>query len=146
MVLDFSINASEVLDFAADMGGSEAIIGQGIADGTNVLVVEGIGFAVEFAPRGKTGDLAGSIQVIKQASAGDPTGIYGTSLVYAWQREEGGTITGNPWLVFQVDGHWVKVRSVTQEGDHYMRQSVEALEGRVDQVYGAAIDAALGRL
>jgi hypothetical protein len=143
--MDFTIDASEVTAFAGRLGGVQSVIAQAVADGTNALLVEGVGLAQEAAPVDE-GTLRGSIAIIRAASAGDPSGEYGTSLVYAWMREEGGTITGNPWLVFQVDGRWVKVRSVTQSGSHYMAQSVAGLEGRVDAVYGAALDRALGAL
>lgn len=52
----------------------------------------------------------------------------GTNLEYAAQREFGGTIEAKngPWLVFQINGVWVRVRSVTQQARPFLRPAFES--------------------
>ncbi len=101
----------------------------------------GIALGQGFAPV-DDGDLRASIRLTEQ-----PTALrvaYGTSIIYAWIREKGGTIVGNPWLVFQVAGRWVKVRSVTQTGTHYMQRSANALRPKLKGLFAGAVRRALG--
>lgn len=51
------------------------------------------------APK-KTGTLSRSIQMV---NSGAGSVDVGTNLIYAAIQEFGGTIMGNPWLVFQTD-------------------------------------------
>ncbi len=136
------IDASELFGFAQAMSASSGQLDREMTRAGQAALLEGVGLAQEYAPADE-GTLRGSIGIINQSSWG---GAYGTSLVYAWQREEGGTITGNPWLVFQVHGQWVKVRSVTQTGSHYMQRSADALAPRLDRIYGMAVDRVLAGL
>lgn len=106
---------------------------------------EGIGYAQEVVPV-LQGNLRESIRVIDQPTA--EGGSYGTDLVYAWQREVGGTIypRNSPYLVFEIDGRLIFAKSVTQEGSHYMSASRDLLEPRLPEIYGSAIDAMLGAI
>ena len=138
--MEISVDLGNLPGFVTAMGDAPARLDSEMQAARDVALMEGVGYAVDYAPK-RSGALAGSITVLSQDGWG---GRYGTGgLVYAWMREEGGTITGNPWLVFQVDGRWVRVRSVTQSGSHYMARSAESLGGRVDAIYGAAVDRAL---
>lgn len=135
--MEIDVDASEVIAFAANAAQAEAILDREMTAASGAALAEGVGLAQEYAPK-EQGLLAGSIGILDGPSK--EGGSYGTSLVYAWMREEGGTITGNPWLVFQVNGQWVKVRSVTQSGTQYMARSAETLEPRLDRIYGMALD------
>lgn len=136
------IDASEVFGFAEAMNAAPGQLDREMTSAGQAALLEGVGLAQEYAPVDE-GALRSSIGIIAMSGWG---GSYGTSIAYAWMREEGGTITGNPWLVFQVNGNWVKVRSVTQTGSHYMQRSADAFEPRVDRIYGMAVDRVLGAL
>lgn len=130
------IDAAEVTGLASAMGRAPGAIEGGLTRAASVAVVEGIGLAQGNAPV-KDGVLRASIGIIEQPTAAGAS--FGTSLEYAAQREFGGTITGNPWLVFQIDGQWVKVRSVTQTGSHYMRDAAAELQPRLPAIYANAV-------
>lgn len=136
------IDAGEIFGFAEAMSNAPGQLDREMTRAGQAALLEGVGLAQEYAPVDE-GVLRASIGIINQSGWG---GLYGTSLVYAWQREEGGTIEGNPWLVFQINGQWVKVRSVTQTGSHYMQRSADALEPRLDRIYGMAVDRVLAGL
>lgn len=112
--------------FANALNASTSLITQELLTANQVIVAEGIALAQDNAPR-DDGILAGSIKPIGKVTASG--GEFGTSLIYANQREYGGTIYGNPWLVFPGrDGRMVFVREVTQEGSFYMKRTFEDLE------------------
>lgn len=111
--------------FVRSVGASKGLIDRELQVANQAIISYGIMVAQENAPR-LDGVLANSIQPIGGVSAAG--GEFGTSLIYANQREYGGTIYGNPWLVFQVGGRWVKVRSVTQTGSFYMKRTFDELE------------------
>lgn len=136
--MSFRIDASEIDVFADALGTSGALMQNALQTANQQIVAHGVAIAQGNAPR-MDGVLAGSIQPIGAVTAAG--GEFGTSLVYAWMREEGGTIMGNPWLVFQLpNGRWVKVRSVTQSGTHYMQRSVRELEPFALATWGKAIE------
>ncbi len=130
------IDASEITGFASAMGRAPGAIEDGLNQAASVAVVEGIGLAQGNAPV-QDGPLRASIGIIEPPSTSG--GSFGTSMIYAAQREFGGTITGNPWLVFQIDGQWVKVRSVTQTGSFYMRDAAAELQPRLPAIYANAV-------
>ena len=102
------------------------------------IVVFGIATAQSNAPR-LDGLLAGSIQQIGAISAAG--GEFGTSVIYAFIQEEGGTIVGNPLLFLQRNGVIFAVaRQVTITGTHYMRRSVEEMVPFAMATWGQAID------
>ena len=141
--MDVWADASEVLAFAGNTATAAAVLDREMRRSGDAALLEGIGYAVDYAPKGESGALAGSIRVLSRDGWG---GRYGTDLVYAWQREEGGTIYGNPFLVFEIGGRLIFARQVTQTGDHYMERSAESLEPRLDAIYGLGIDRALAVL
>lgn len=143
--MDLRIDASDLLGFADAMAQAPDTLAQEMRTSSQVALHEGVGYAQEAAPR-DSGNLAGSIRVLDGPS--DKGGAYGSSLVYAWQREEGGTIypRNGKYLVFEIDGQLVFARSVTQTGSHYMEKSRQRLEGRMTPIYQLAIDRTLGRI
>jgi hypothetical protein len=118
---------------------------------TNALVAEGIGLAQENAPV-DIGQLKASIVVVQAATiSGDGvTGSYGSrGVIYARIQELGGTITPKrgQWLVFQTkNGQWVKVRSVTITGTHYIEKSRASLRPRAREAYAMAVNRALASI
>lgn len=48
--------------------------------------------------------------------------------------------------MFEIDGRLIFARRVVQEGSHYMQRSAEAMEGRVDDIYGRGVDRVLAAL
>jgi HK97 gp10 family phage protein len=62
--------------------------------------------------------------------------IFGRGLSYAKIQEFGGTITAknSPFLVFRYKGQWMRKKSVTINGKHYLGNAIE-------QEKGSAVDA-----
>lgn len=97
-------------------------------------------------------DLAGDYQNIQQES-GDPVpgpegsgvavAVYvGTNVIYARQREYGGTITARngPYLWWKDDdGTWHHARSVYQRPQPYMRPAIDENQEEVRQEVGEAL-------
>lgn len=133
--MEIVIDTSEVQAFAGRMAGVDGILDREMRRAGDTVLTEAVGFAQEFAPVDED-TLRNSIGIVSRDGWG---GTYGTSLEYAWMRERGGTIHGNPWLVFQVNGQWVKVRSVTQSGSHYMERSRQRMDGRAQAIYEMAL-------
>jgi len=146
--MEFSIDASELTLFGEALQLAPKEMHDAVSDAIDGLLSEGVGYAREYAPV-DTGALKNSIQIIQGVAAGiggdSLSGSYGTTMEYAWQREEGGTITARnaPYLVFQINGQWVKVKSVYQEGSHYMQNSFELVQVLADDAFEAAVDRAL---
>jgi hypothetical protein len=137
------IDASELVGFGQAMAGSPAILRSELSTGVRAVAVEGVGIAQGYAPV-RDGNLRADISLI---SSGDLNAEFGPrGIIYARMREYGGTIHGRPWLVFQINGRWVKVRSVTQSGSFYMRRTVDTLRPRFEQAMQAAVDRALARM
>ncbi len=113
---------------------------------TNALTAEGAGIAGDLAPR-KDGILAGSIVPEAAVFAGEVVqGSYGTGVIYAAQKEYGGTISARnaPYLVFQLaDGTWRRAKSVYQAPQPYMAPSADRMRTRVKPAYNAAVKRAL---
>jgi phage gpG-like protein len=86
--------------------------------------------AKENAPH-KLGDLRRSIE--SKVTPGKYVEV-GTNKKYAMIHEFGGTIHGNPYLKFQINGQWVTVASVTIPARPYMTPPYERMVG------GQAID------
>ena len=135
--MSFRIDASEIDAFGTKLGAAGGLIQNALQTANQQIVTQGVALAQGNAPR-RDGVLAGSIQPIGGVSAAG--GEFGTSVIYAWMREVGGTITGNPWLVFQIGGRWVRTRSVTQTGTHYMARSARELEPFAMMAWGRAIE------
>jgi hypothetical protein len=137
--MDIRIDFSEVTAFAAAMAAAPGRLADEMETANAALLVEGVGLAQEFAPV-LDGTLRGSIAIIDGPDASG--GSYGSSLEYAWQREEGGTILprNGRYLVFEIDGETIFATSVTQDGSHYMQQSADALEPLVLPAYEKAVD------
>lgn len=138
--MEITIDAAELIGFADAMAQAPGLLDAEMQAARDAALTEGVGYAQEFAPI-DTGALAGSITILTRDGWG---GSYGTDLVYAWQREEGGPIEGNPYLVFEWNGRLIFARRVVQEGTHYMARSAEALEPRLDAIYGMAVERTLG--
>lgn len=143
--MELRIDVSELAAFGSGMAQSEAVLRGEMAKSAMVALHEGIGYAQENAPVDE-GNLRASIRVIDPPSAGG--GSYGSDLVYAWMREEGGTIRARnaKALAFMYNGNLVMVKSVTQTGTKYMERSADTLETRLEGIYQLAVDRALGRI
>lgn len=138
--MDIEIDFSEVTLFAEAMAEAPDRLAKELTDTADALLVEGVGFAQEKAPVGDTGNLRASIRILDGPGAGG--GSYGSSLEYAWQREEGGKIVARnaPMLAWEKpEGQWHFAHEVYQEGDHYMQHSVDQLEPLVDPAYEEAV-------
>lgn len=129
--------------WVARMESAPAALRNELAKRTISLLQQGAGIMRTLAPR-LTGRLAGSIGVTRSAGT---SGTFGTSLVYAAQRNFGGTIRARnaPFLVFPGrNGGLVRVKSVTQSGTHYLERTLVKLRPLVQQEYRQAVRAALG--
>lgn len=139
---DFVIESEGLQKWLNDTGPTQAAwLRREMARTTNGLAATGVGLAVQNAPI-DTGALRASILVRKAATKEDLTAQFGSyGVEYAWQREEGGTIyaRNEPYLVFEVNGHWVRTKSVFQKGSHFMKRAAEAVADMAPDIYRAAI-------
>lgn len=81
----------------------------------------------------KTGDYRRSWHVEPGIDAdGVPYAIAGTDNVAAKQHEFGGTIKAKnkPYLMFKIDGHWVKVKQVTQPAHPHASPTLDKNAGK----------------
>ena len=64
---------------------------------------------------------------------------------YARIQEFGGTVTAKnkPYLVFQVNGQWVKKKSVMIRGKHYLENAIKSEQGLAVQAMGDVISSYL---
>lgn len=143
--MDITVDLTEVEGLSVAMDMAPNVLDSELAAASDVILGEGIGYAKEEAPVDNS-DLKNSIRMLDGPNS--EGGSYGTDLIYAWQREEGGTITARnaEALVFMYNGHLVIVKSVTQEGSHYMQRSMEKMEPRVLPIFGAAVDRTLEQI
>lgn len=138
------IEMNELNEWAARMESAPARLRTEMQKRTISLLQQGAGIMRTLAPR-LTGRLAGSIGVTRSSAF---SGTFGTSLIYAAQRNFGGTIRARnaPYLVFPGrNGGLVRVKSVTQSGTHYLERTVTRLRPLVQQEYKFALRAAMGR-
>lgn len=140
--MDITIDVSELISFSVDIDRAAEVLGFEMKDAAEAALHRGIEYAAENAPV-DNGDLRASIHVLEGPDADG--GAYGTDLVYAWQREEGGTIVPRnaKTLAFMVGGQLVFAKSVTQTGSHYMQKSMESLEPELVTFYELAVDRTL---
>lgn len=141
--MTFTINAQDFYDFALAANLSWGKYKTNMTTANTIIRAKGIEMSRTFAPHDQ-GPLRASIKPI--GGVDEDSAEFGTDLIYAWQREEGGTIEGNPYLVFQVKGRWVKVRSVYQEGSHYMAKTMVPLRPFALYQWGIAIDKMLSEM
>jgi len=143
---DMQFDASEITDWGVAMATVPGKLKPELLQTTNALTAEGSGIAGDLAPR-KDGILAGSIVPEAAVFAGETVqGSWGTGVIYAAQKEYGGTITARnaPFLVFQLyDGTWVRTRSVYQAPQPYMAPSADRIRTRLKPAYSAAVKRAL---
>lgn len=140
--MQITVDVSEIEGFAEAMAAAPGVLQAEMTEASDDLLTRGQGYARDNAPR-KSDALADSIVIIDGPNASG--GAYGSDLIYAWMREEGGTIVPKKgqFLVFEIGGRLVFARSVTQEGSHYMQDSADQLEPEVEPRYGEAIDRTL---
>jgi hypothetical protein len=139
-----TVDVSSLTTWTSLMYRAPAVLRSEMAKRTIGLLQNGAGIMRTLAPR-LTGRLAGSIGVTRSSATG---GTFGTSLVYAAQRNFGGTIRARnaPYLVFPGrNGGLVRVKSVTQTGTHYLERTVVRLRPIIQTEYRAALRAALGK-
>lgn len=142
------------------MEGSENLRGQTTEMTTRALIAAGLivqNDAKQRAPY-RTGTLRRSIHIGghsfqgggtqlpgPQVSGDQVTVAIGTNLEYAAQVEFGGTITARnaPYLMFQVgqgtDRHWVRVRSVRQQGRPYLMPALNNNQSAILREYSEAL-------
>ena len=136
--MSFTIDASDITVFGDGLSNAGGLMQNALQQANQQIITQGVAIAQGNAPR-MDGILAGSIQPIGGVTAAG--GEFGTSLIYAWMREEGGTIHGNPFLVFPGrNGGLVFARSVTQTGTHYMARTARELQPFAMAAWGKAIE------
>lgn len=143
--MSFQIDHRQVSNWSDRVKASPQKLGNEMARTTNAVAGRGIEYAIEFAPR-KDGNLAGSIGMTRIAGTSSWHAAYGTrGIEYAWQREEGGVIRARnkPYLVFQINGQWVKVKSVKQKGSFYMKKAHRRVWPEAQRAWELAIDRSL---
>ena len=93
-----------------------------------------------------TGALRNSVSTIaKNTPNGAEAEIGFRGLVYARIQEFGGTIhaKNKPYMVYQVNGHWRRSKSVTLEGKHYLENAIKSEQGLAVQAMGDVISSYL---
>lgn len=92
-----------------------------------------------------TGAYIGGIEV-----TGLPQGAWAiwTDRIYARVHEFGATITAKrgPYLIFQIDGQWVQVRSVTIPARPHWRPALETSKNAITSAIGDAMLKRLGEI
>jgi len=143
------IDGSQVAGFGDRMAKAPDVMRREATKGITGLMGYGIGVARSNI-NSQSGKLAGGIRILQPVSVGAViTGSYGvrkSEVIYAFQREKGGTIKPKrgKYLVFPGrNGGLVFVRSVTQEGSHYMEKSSQAIQPRLRIVMQAAVSRAI---
>ena len=141
--MEITVDVAEIEGFAEAMAAAPGVLQAEMTEASDDLLTRGQGYARDNAPKGETLALSDSIVILDGPNASG--GAYGSDLIYAWQREEGGTIVPKKgqFLVFEIGGRLVFARSVTQEGSHYMQDSADQLEPEVEPRYGEAVERAL---
>ena len=135
--MTFTISAKDVVDFAKAAGFAPAKYKRGMIKANRVIRAKGIEVSKNFAPH-KDGPLRASITPMGELT--EDFAEFGTNIVYNWQREEGGTIHGNPILVFKYKGRLVRTRSVYQRGSKYMAKTMVPLRPFALYQWGLAMD------
>jgi len=108
----------------------EETIAEKIRKSSEAVEIAGLAYCAdvqEGAPY-KHGDYRRSIHVEPPTDEmGNPIVFIGTDKVQAKQLEFGGVIEAKnaPYLVFQVDGHWVQVKQVYQPGHPHFRPPLD---------------------
>lgn len=117
---------------------------------TNAVTAGGLPIlndAVQNAPH-LSGTLRRSLHQEVKATGKGVVSEIGTDLEYAAQREFGGEITAKqaPFLVFKINGRWVRVRSVTQKATPYLRPAFDSKKGEAVEEVAAALLQQINRL
>ncbi len=143
----FAIDGSAIEGFSAAMNRAPAVLKSEVGKGVNGVLSYGV-VAARAGIHSVSGKLAGAIKILSPAAVTGVTitGAYGvrkSDVIYAMQREYGGTIRAKnaPFLVFQIDGRTIRVKQVTQTGSHYMSRSVD----RIRPLFAPAISRAIER-
>lgn len=93
-----------------------------------------------------TGALRNSVSTQSRATgSGAEAEIGFRGVVYARIQEYGGVIRAKnkPYLMFQVGGHFVKVRQVTIKGKHYFERAIESEKANAVNAMGSVISSYL---
>ena len=138
--MSMNFDASELISLGSAASGAASALKREMRIASATALTEGVGLMQGFAPVDQ-GFLRGSIDISEGPTASG--GAFGTGIIYARIQDEGGTVTGNPWLVFQIAGRWVKVHSVTIPGSRYKQRTVAALRPRVQRLYAEAVQRAM---
>lgn len=143
--MDLTVDIRELTDFSTAMSWAGDQLSVEMAASTSVALHEGIGYAQDEVPVDE-GNLKADIRILDGPTPGG--GAYGSDLVYAWQREEGGTIypRNARKLVFEIDGVLIFADKVEQEGSHFMEKSRQRLALRIKSIYQLAVDRTLGKI
>lgn len=103
----------------------------------SVLLVQNTSKRAGYVPY-KTGNLKRSITHNVDRQAKQVIGEVGTNLIYAPIQEFGGTIRARgDYLVFRIDGHWVKTKSVRITGKRYLGRAVDDSKSRIQKRFQA---------
>lgn len=139
-----TVDAAELIAFGRAAAAAPDRMRQELVITTQALGAEGVAMAQENAPI-MDGALRNSIQIIR---SGELDVEFGTSLIYANQREYGGTIRPKKgkYLWFRVGGKLVRARQVTQRGSFYMRRTVSQLQPVVFLAYQRAVNRVINDL
>ena len=89
-----------------------------------------------------TSALRNSAQTTSKATGDGAEATIAFRREYARIQEFGGTITARnkPYLVFQYKGKWVRKKSVTIKGKHYLENAIESEKGRAVEAMADVID------
>lgn len=140
MSVSLEIDAFELVAFARAAEAAPERLQTDLRTATQALGAEGVSIMQEHAPV-MDGTLRNSIQLISSTMDGMSV-EFGTSMIYAFQREYGGTITPKKgdYLWFEVNGKLVRAKSVTQEGAFYARSTVNELNPLVYLTYQKVVN------
>lgn len=94
-----------------------------------------------FNKQGKPSIRSGQLRRSITSGVKEDTGWIGSDLVYARIQEEGGRISARmkPYLAFQVNGHWVKKKSVNIPARPYLAPAITDNIDRIGEIIAQEI-------
>lgn len=145
---DLTLTLTGDADVVALLQGVAADLqGPAMAAGLIAAALPIVNAAKEKAPK-KSTNLARSIHAGEpEVGASGGRIEVGTDMIYARIQEYGGEIEAKEggWLVFQIGGHWVRVKSVTLKAQPYLRPAFDEKSAAAQHEFAIVVRGFLGR-
>lgn len=137
--MKFVFDPNKLKKFAESLEGVKKRVKDEIFEAVtdSVLLVQTTSKRAGYVPY-KTGNLKRSITHDVERGAKQVAGTVGTNLIYAPIQEYGGVIRAKrDYLVFRINGQWVKTKSVRLPGRRYLGRAVDDNKARIQKRFQA---------